>query len=308
MLTIVAALLPVFLLMMLGLVLNRSLLPEPAFWSGLEALVYFVLFPALLVDTLARAKLGSVPIAGVGGALLIAVLLMSGLCLAMRPMLAKRFAVDGPAFSSLFQAATRWQTFVALSVTGNLYGEIGITLASVAMAAMIPLLNVFAVGVIATYAAPQRLSGTRVLLAIARNPIIWGCAIGLAFNLVGVELPPWLHEFMDSLGRCSLAIGLLVIGAGLQFETLKRPHAVAWLAVGLKLVMMPLVALALAVAFGMTGPALAVVAICSAVPSASNGYILARQMGGDAPLLAQILVMQTIFAILTMPLFMAWAS
>ena len=89
---------------------------------------------------------------------------------------------------------------------------------------------------------------------------------------------------------------------------LRRPAGAAWLAVGLKLVVMPLVAIGLAGTFGVSGVPLAVVACCSAVPSASNGYILARQMGGDAPLLAQILVMQTVLAAVSMPLFIGGAS
>jgi predicted permease len=303
---VVAALLPVFLLIVLGFVLRRRMFPAPEFWSGLERLVYYVLFPALLIDTLARAKFGSVPLAGVGGALALAVVVISALCLALRPLLARRLAVDGPAFTSLFQGATRWQTFVALSVCGNLYGDNGVALASVAMVAMIPLLNILAVWVLTTYAREEKLNLRKLFGALIRNPLLVDSAIGIALNLAGIPLPGWVHEFLDSLGRCSLAIGLLVIGAGLQFETLRRPLPVAWLTVALKLIVMPVVAIGLALAFRLSGPALAVVAICSAVPSASNGYILARQMGGDAPLLAQILVMQTLLAMATMPLFIAW--
>jgi hypothetical protein len=65
---------------------------------------------------------------------------MSLLCLGLRPGLS-RFAVDGPAFTSIFQGATRWQTYVALAVSGNLHGEIGLALASVAMVAIIPLVT-----------------------------------------------------------------------------------------------------------------------------------------------------------------------
>ena len=50
----------------------------------------------------------------------LAVITMSALCLALRPLLARR-ALDGPAFTSLFQGATRWQTFVALPLAANLY-------------------------------------------------------------------------------------------------------------------------------------------------------------------------------------------
>lgn len=308
MLVVFGALVPVFLLIVLGVALKRKLLRDDAVWAGIESLVYYVLFPALLIDTLSRAKLSSVPIAGVGGALLIAVLIMSALCMAIRPLLARRFDVNGPAFTSIFQGATRWQTFVALSVAGNLYGDIGITLASVAMVAMIPLLNIFAVAVLATYASPQKLKWPALMLTIAKSPLIWACVVGLLLNVLAVPIPRPLHEFMDALGRCSLAIGLLVVGAGLQLNTLHRPAPAALIAVVLKLAVMPLIAIGLGIAFGLTGSNLAVVACCASVPSASNGYILARQMGGDAPLLAQILSLQTLLAVLTMPIFISLAA
>lgn len=304
---IVAALLPIFLLILLGWVLRRSLLPDASFWRGLEQLVYFVLFPALLVDTLSRANLASVSIAGVGGALLLSVLLMGALCLALRPLLAAR-GVSGAAFSSLFQGSTRWQTYVAISVVQSLFGDAGLASAAVAMVAMIPVLNVMAVSVLARYAAPQRLAWPALLGAIARNPFIIGCAIGMALNLLGLPLSGIAHDLAEALARCSLAIGLLVVGAGLQFGTIHRAGVAAWVAVGLKLILMPLMAMGLASAFGVVGTSFAVVVCCAAVPSASNGYVLARQMGGDAPLLAQILVLQTLVAALTMPLMIGLAS
>jgi hypothetical protein len=308
MLVVFGALVPVFLLIVLGYGLRQKLMTDEAGWVALEQLVYYVLFPALFIDTLARAPLGAVPVAAVGGALLLSVLAMAALCLALRPWLAKRIGLDGPAFTSVFQGATRWQTFVALSVAGNLYGEIGIALASVAMVAMIPLLNVLSVSVLANYAAPRRLPWSRILLTISSNPMIWGCVIGLAINLSGIALPGPVHDFADALGRSSLAIGLLVVGAGLHLESLRRPKPAALLAVALKLALMPLMAIALGHGFGLSGSNLAVVACCAAVPCASNSYVLARQMGGDAPLLAQILTYQTALAVLTMPLFIALAG
>lgn len=305
MLTVFAALVPVFLLIVLGFIVKRALLKQDVMWIGLEHLVYYVLFPALLIDTLSRANLSSVPIAGVAGALIMAVLLMSALCLALRPLLVRLLGIDGPAFTSVFQGATRWQTFVALSVADNLWGNLGITLASVAMVAMIPLLNILAVWVLAHYASPQRLSWPALLMTIAKSPLIWACIIGLGINLTGLPVPKPGHEFLDALGRCSLAMGLLVVGAGLHLEGLRKPSAAALLTVVLKLAVMPLIAIGLGITFGLSGTSLAVVACAASVPSASNGYILARQMGGDAPLLAQILTIQTVLAVLTMPVFIA---
>jgi len=308
MLPIVAAIVPTFLLIVAGFVLRRILVKEEAHWLGTEQLVYYVLFPALLFRTLSRAKLADVPLFGVGGALLIAVLLMAALCLALRPVLMRRLNLNGPSFTSVFQCACRWQTYVALAVAGSLYGDIGLTLASVAMVAMIPVLNIMAVWVLAHYASPTRLSWSRILLTIAQNPFIWACALGLAANLIGLRLPTWIDDFIDALGRSSLALGLLVVGAGLQLKGVLRPEAPAILACALKLLVMPAMAISLGLAFGLSGANLAIVACCSSVPTASSAYVLARQMGGNAPLVAEILTLQTVIAVITMPIVIALAA
>ena len=156
MLAVIAALVPVFLLIVTGFLLHRWLIADDAHWIGLERLLYYVMFPALLIESLSRADLSKVPVLAVGGTLLASVLLMVGLCLALRPFLARHLGADGPAFTSLFQGATRWQTFVALAVAGNLFGDLGLALASVAMVAMIPVLNALSVWVLVRYASPSK--------------------------------------------------------------------------------------------------------------------------------------------------------
>ncbi|MHC6151612.1 AEC family transporter [Bradyrhizobium elkanii] len=301
---VIAALLPVFLLIVLGFVLKRTLMPLDTQWHGLERLTYYVLFPVLLVQTLVKADLTKVPVAGAGGALLLAALVMSLFCLALRRPLAGA-GVDGPAFTSIFQGATRWQTYVALSVSRNLYGSTGLALASVAMVAIIPLVNVFSVAVLANYASSEKRSTGVIVTTVVRNPLIWACVIGLVINVAHVPLPQIWHDVADALGGSSLAIGLLVTGAGLHLEGIFRPSLAASIALVLKLVLMPVLTVALAVGFGVTGSNLAIVAACAAVPTSPSAYVLARQMGGDAPLLAQIITLQTILAAITMPIVIA---
>jgi predicted permease len=304
---VISALLPVFLLIVLGFVLRRSLMRLDTQWHGLERLTYYVLFPTLLIQTLVQADLSSVPVAGVGGALLLSALVMSLLCLALRPLFS-RLAIDGPAFTSIFQGATRWQTYVALAVSSNLFGHTGLALASVAMVAIIPLVNVLSVWVLAQYASPEKPSVRTVVMTVVQNPLIWACAIGIAVNLAHLPLPKIWHDVADALGRSSLGIGLLVTGAGLQLQGLFRPSLAASVAVLLKLVLMPVLAVALALWFGISGSSLVIVAVCAAVPTSSSAYVMARQMGGDAPLLAQIITLQTIFAAITMPVVIALVS
>jgi malonate transporter and related proteins len=304
---VIAALLPVFILIVLGVVLKRTLMRLETQWHGLEQLTYYVLFPMLLVQTLVKADLSSVPVAGVGGALMLATLLMALLCLALRPLLG-RFDIDGPAFTSIFQSATRFQTYVALSVARNLYGAAGLALASVAIVAIVPLTNVLSVLVLASYASPEKQSARAIAMNVVKNPLIWACIIGLLINVTHLPLPRLWHEVADALGSSSLAIGLLVTGAGLRLEGLHRPSVAAAAGVLLKLALMPLIAITLGLWLGLSGTGLVIVAVCTAVPTAPSAYVLARQMGGDAPLLAQIITLQTIAAAVTMPIVLALLS
>jgi hypothetical protein len=254
-----------------------------------------------------KADLGKVPVAGVGGALFLSALAMSLLCLALRPLLAQ-VQIDGPAFSSIFQGAIRWQTYVALAVSRSLYGNDGLALASVAMVAIVPLVNVFSVAVLAHYASPEKQSARAIVMTIVKNPLIWACAVGLSVNLMHLPLPKLWHDVADALGGSSLAIGLLVTGAGLHLKGLFRPSLGAPVGVVLKLILMPVLAVAFARWFGIGGSNLVIVAACSAVPSSSSSYVLARQMGGDAQLMAHIITLQTIFAAITMPIAIALFS
>jgi malonate transporter len=308
MLAVIAALVPVFLLIATGFALRRWLIQQDAHWIGLERILYYVMFPALLVESLSRADLSKVPVLAVGGTLLTAVLLMSALCLALRPLLGRHLGTSDATFTSLFQGATRWQTFVALAVAGNLYGDLGLALASVAMVAMIPVLNALAVWVLARYATPTRPDWRSVPLVIVQNPFIWACGIGLALNPLAAWIPGPAHAFVDALGRSSLALGLLIVGAGLRVGELIQPNATMFLACALKLIVMPAIAIAIGMALGLSGTNLAVVACCASVPASSNSYVLARQMGGDAPLMAQILTVQTALAALTMPVVLSLVS
>jgi len=308
MIAVFAALLPVFLLIVLGFLLRRYLIADDAHWVGLERLLYYVMFPALLIETLSRADLSKVPVLAVGGTLLAAVLVMTVLCLALRPLLARRFGTDGPTFTSLFQGATRWQTFVALAVAGNLFGDPGLALASVAMVAMIPVLNILSIWVLVRYASPSRPDWRAVLLVILQNPFVWACVIGMALNPVAAWVPQPAHAFVDALGRSSLALGLLIIGAGLRIKELIRPNGLTYAACLLKLAIMPTIAIGIAIGCGLSDTNLSVVACCASVPASSNSYVMARQMGGNAPLMAQILTVQTALAVIAMPIVIGLVS
>jgi predicted permease len=300
---ILESLIPVFLTIALGWGVRASGTITPDQWQGFERVTYFVLIPALVITTLAMADLRNVPIFSVGITLFLPTLLI-GLCLfAARPWLETRVGVGGPAFTSLLQGAVRWNSFVAIALAGALHGKEGVALTAVAFAFLIPIANLMSAYALARFgAAGKALNPAALALTLAKNPFIWSTFIGIALAIIQLPIPRSISTFGDVVGRASLAAGLLLVGAGLDLRDLKRTGPPFWISSGLKLVAMPAMAFTLGKLAGLQGTALAVPMICASVPTAAASYILARQNGGDAPLMASIITGQTIAAALTMPL------
>lgn len=306
---VLSALAPIFALIALGLWLRRSGVAPEAHWMTIERLCFSVLFPALLVTTLARTETPAGTAGALAAALVLMMLGMAALMLAGRGLFISRLGIDGPAYSTLFQAGVRWNGFIALAVVLNLHGAEAAALVAVGLAALAPIGNTAAVLILERYgdqgkagAAPAGRSALAATLRrLALNPVILACAIGAGMNALGLAFWRPLAAFLDLLGGAALGLGMLAIGAALSLRAAARPSPPALAGVALKLVAAPLLALALCGLFGVSGLAREVALICAATPMAANGFVMARQMGGDAPLYATTMTLQTAGAILALP-------
>jgi malonate transporter and related proteins len=301
------SLVAVFALIGLGWLLrSRDIMPASQ-WPGIERLTYLVLFPAVIIQTLGSAKLTGVPFAALAATLITTIAVMTCLVLALRPVLMAR-GVSGPAFTSIFQGALRWNSFVALALAGALFSTPGLALMAVAIVAMVPLLNVLCVWVMSRDASGGTIRPAAMVKAIVLNPFIWSSLIGLLLNPAYAMMPKALSLGLDVLSRAGLAVGLLVVGSGLELARLARPGLPHLMTCAAKLLMMPAIVVVLASLFGLTGAARTIAIIAAAMPTASAAYILARQMGGDAELMAEITTLQTLLALITIPTILAIAG
>lgn len=297
-----AALLPVLIIIAVGWWLRWSGVVPSEQWPGFEAIAYNVFFPSIIIATLVRADFHVLPWQGLGAALFLAIVVMTLICFAVRAAAGQAMRLDGPRFTSVLQGATRWNTFVGLALGATLYGDEGLALMAVAIVAMIPILNVISVGALAWLVPNGDLTAGSFLVEFAKNPFNWSCAVGILINLTGVPIPVPVLTALDLLGQAALAGGVLAVGAGLDLSALRRPGPALTLATLLRLVGMPILAALWCAMFGVTGMALGVAIVATAVPTASGAYLLARKMGGDAKLMAEIITLQTLAAAVTFPL------
>lgn len=302
------ALIPVLLVIATGHIVARTGLVDGDQWRGFEKIAYYVLFPCIIIYNIAMVDFGALPFLTLGATLMSAILVMSVLTLLLRPVLQRVFGITPARFTSIYQGAVRWNTFVALAMADRMWGPDGVALIAVAIVAQVPLLNVLSVMVLARYTDGTAPTPGKMALDMMKNPFIFSTAIGLVINISGLMPPPQVMTALEMMGRAALSAGLLAVGASLDLGALRRPGPALATATVLRLVCMPLLGAGIAMLLGVSGTALGVVILALSVPSATGSYLLSRQMGGDAKLMAEILTLQTILAVITLPLALAFLA
>ena len=302
MITTLSAIAPIFLIIATGYLLFRTKVIDETVWSAVEHICFYLLLPFLIIRTLSRANLGSVPIVDFIIVLVIAILGMAAILILIQAFVWKRYPESGPSFSSIFQGATRFHGFVAIAVIGPLFGDDGVTLAALALAIMVPLLNVISVIVLSVYGrSDSKPEIASVLRKIVTNPLIIACGVGLLFNYSGV--PDIVFDTIDIIGSGGLGLALLAVGAGMKLDQAAQHKMLLTIGVLTRLIGMPAIVIAMSWLVGLDGLARTVAIIAGAVPTAASAYVMARKMGGNAELMSSIVTFQVIVAFFTLPLF-----
>jgi malonate transporter and related proteins len=297
------SLIPVFLIILTGWALRHFGLINGSSWIGFEKVTFHVLMPALVTMAIVTTDFGNVSISQLAFLAIAPALIVTLLLLLFRNTWQRVLGIDGAAFTSVFQGSTRWNAFVAFGLVLQLYGKPGLSILSVAICVLVPFVNVVSAYVLSRYGRDGKpLNPLALARTLALNPFIWSTTLGLIIKLSGIPLPKIVLSYGDILGRSALATGLLLVGSGLVFSTLRGYFKPLTVSLALKLVLSPIIAGELGLLMGFSGAALAVPVIVSAAPSAASAFVMARQNGGDPELMAAILTVQTLASVITLPL------
>jgi malonate transporter and related proteins len=294
--SIITVLLPDFSLILIGFVLMRITKWGNEFWAGLEKMVYYVLFPALLFYSTARTPLDF----SVTGKLIQAALLVvtSGILLGW---LAKPLFPVGPmSFESAVQTAFRFNSYMALAIAFRLGGDSGTSMMALIMGFAIPLCNMAAV-----HALVHKSGG--LIRELAKNPLLLATASGVLFNLAGLHMPEVLGVVLSRMGNASIALGLILVGAGLRLSGLAEGKGMSAYLIAVKLLALPALALLMGGWYRLPPLQLQILVTFAALPTASSAYVLATRMGGNGPLVAFIITAGTLASIGTLPVWLLLA-
>lgn len=304
MFSVLSAVLEPFLLIALGYALRGTKrFGAKELWDGVEKLVFWVLFPPLLFNSVAHAKLTGLDTAEF--------LLFGTLAMATGVFMAKAVSKMAPADpmtdSSVRQTGYRFNSYICFALALNMYGQEALALVALLTGIWVPISNAIAVADL-SYAAKTggKTSIGSIVKSIFTNPLIVSTLAGLFANilshLTGFQVPNFLTKIFSSLGSASMATALLAIGAGLAVEDFARYKKLIALSTIQRLIVLPAVALAVAVAAGLADTQTAALMCYAVVPTANSCYIMAARMGGNGPVVSDLTSVEVLVSLATIPL------
>ena len=275
-------------------------------WGGIETLSFRLLIPAVLMKSIALSDLSSAAFGPMIFALISASGVSAGIVVTFRWLRTPK-TLPNPVFTTVFQTATRCSAFIALAAAELFVGGEAVALIAMSMAILIPLINIVNIIVLSLFGAATPSAGL-ILKTVLNNPLVQACAIGLILNLSGILMPNFIVQTLDLIGRAALGVGILAVGAAIKPRRLFNTSSAMRFGVLARVIFGPIIFLTGAqyVDFGPLEQAVGVIVM--AAPAASNGYIMAKKMGGDADLYADILAWKILLSMLTLPAFMVLLS
>lgn len=288
----IAIVLPVFLVIGLGTLLNQLKMLDESFLYQTNKLVYVVFLPILLFYKIGKADFTSffnAPLV-IGSSLVIAL----GFILSYSYAGWRRY--PAPVRGSFSQGSFRGNlAYIGLAICLNAYGENGLTSAGILMGFLVPVLNLFAI--LALLLPQQQENQGKIpnwLSQLALNPLIIASFLGIIWSFWKLPIPLILDRSLNITAGLALPLALLAIGGSFSLKRIKGDLKRAGLASFIKLLLLPFFALLFLYPMGVNGNDLGIGILMAGTPAATATYIMAHQMKGDAELAGSIVMLSTL--------------
>ncbi|WCE32259.1 AEC family transporter [Vibrio sp. SCSIO 43137] len=291
---------PICLMLLLGVVLKKISLINDEFIDIASKLVFQITLPALLFLSIVRSEhdfTSSAPLILFG-------LIANLLFFISVFWISRRWFKVARDRGVIIQGSYRANTaIIALAYVANAYGDSGIALAAVYVAPMTLLYNVLAVIALSQSSEANTQGAAHAIKVIVktltRNPLIIAILIGLIFYALSIPVPEMVLDAGQYFANMTLPLALLCTGGSLNIRSLRGDKYAMWFATSNKLLIAPLLITGAALFGGFRGMELGLIFFMSAAPTAAASYVMARTMGGNSSLAANIIALTTVASLIT---------
>lgn len=289
---------PIFFLLLLGIGLRRIDWIDQEFMDAGSRLVFKLTLPVLIFMSVSKADLAHFD----GGGLILYVVL-SNIFVYLLLMGIGRLTIEDAIDRRMFiHGGYRANAaIIGLSYVNNAFGQDGLAIGAILVSFIIILYNILAVILL----TPKESSANRVetftrfAKGIATNPLIIASVCGIIFSQLDLSLPQPLEKTGKLVAGMTLPLALICTGGTLNFNQLKKKSSLTWASTGAKLILAPIVITFGAYLLGFSSLEVGVIFLLSSSPTAVVSYIMAKTMGGNAILAANIIATTSLGSVIT---------
>ncbi|MFZ5814760.1 MAG: AEC family transporter [Bacillota bacterium] len=287
--------LPVFLLAGLGYLARTVLkadVKDPA------KLAIYLMTPGLLMNSVLTSQLGAGEVGTIVAFVLLLTAAMIGITLGVARLLGWR-PVEGNAavLSTGFMNAANYGLPVVLLA----FGQAGFDRAAI----FVVVESILMYSVAVFFAARGRMDWRQAVVSVFKLPLIWAAGFALTMRLLGIALPDFLMKPIGLLADGAIVLVVILLGMQVASIRLRGSLPKIGVAVLIRLVLSPLVALAL-VAWLKPDPLTAKVLVLeSAMPAAVNTTLLAVQFDAEPDQVSGVTLASTLLSLATVS-FWVW--
>ena len=291
---------PFLVLLGIGFAAVRLKWTDRAFMDRLNALNYKLLFPFLMFNNVYSAKPENMPsvklmVTGVVSVTLLVVLLV---------LIVPRFVKENPRRGVVIQGIFRSNFIIyGIPLTTYVFGAEKSSVCGMMIMIMVSLFNIAGVIVLELFREGGKIRPMKLVTGIIKNPLLQGCLVGLIFYLLQIRLPAFIATPVSSMAGAATTIALIVLGANLRFEELKKNSRTISIVLLIRLVVLPLVMVTFAYFIGLRGVELFLILMIFGTPVATSSYPMAQNMGGDGQLAGQLVFVSTVASLATIFVF-----
>lgn len=291
--------LPLCLCIALGYFLYRINMIEEATQKNMNKLVFRVFLPIYVFNSIYTTDIAKMFDLRLVGLTVFGILGIFAVLMVIIPRIERDNAKRGVMVQAIFRS-----NFVLFGVpiATSLCGEANIGPTSLLVGFVVPIFNVLAVVCLESFRGGKP-DYRKMLRGIATNPLIIGSVLGIALNMLHVQLPTGVHKSVSDLGKIATPLSLVVLGAGFRFNAIRGYVRQIAICLTGKLIVSPLLAVTIGVMLGLRNEMLVPVLAVFGSPIAVSSYTMAEQMDGDGRLAASLVVLTSVCSIVTMFLF-----
>ena len=291
---------PFLILLGIGFGAVRLKLTDRDFMNRLNKLNYRLFFPFLMFNNVYGAKPENMPslklmLTGSLSVILLVVLLV---------FLVPKFVKENPRRGVVIQGIFRSNFIIyGIPLTTYVFGTEKSSVCGMMILIMVSIFNIAGVIVLEIFREGGKVSMKPLLLGLVKNPLLQGCVAGLLFYVLQIQLPAFIASPVSSLASLATTLALVVLGANLKFDELRKNARTVSAVLVIRLILLPLLMVPFGYLIGLRGVELFLILMIFGTPVATSSYPMAQNMGGDGQLAGQLVFVSTVASLGTIFLF-----